>query len=106
MIRNLADFRCGQRGQCGQTPQTGAIASVPLSTLFNLFCPHHNHSGQRLAVAVDSITIDISIAYELCPHCPRCPHQKTGACQMHGDDSDCFLGGVQWDFGNRSSLVS
>jgi hypothetical protein len=105
MIRILSEIPCGQRGQCGQALQTDAISLVLLSTSPVDLCPHGKTCGQQIVKTVDSIRIDISMIYDLCPHRTRCPHQKTGACQTHVNDSNCFMGGVQWDYGNRSNRV-
>ena len=105
MIRNLSKFPCGQRGQCGQALQADAIAEVALSTSLVDLCPHEQPCGQHIVRTVDCTRIDIAMIYNRCPHCPRCPHQKTATCQTHGNDSNCFMGGVQWDFGNRSNRV-
>ena len=105
MNRNLSKFPCGQRGQCGQVLQADAIAEVALSTSPADLCPHEKLCGQNIVRNVDSTRIDISMTYDRCPHCPHCPHQKTGTCQSHGNDSHCFIGGGQWDFGNRSNRV-
>lgn len=103
MIRNLSEFPCGQRGQCGQALQTDAIASVPLSTPMVDLCPHEKHCGQHIVRTVDSTRIDISMIYDRCPHRPRCPHQKTGIWQKQRIDSRCFIGGVQWGYGSKSN---
>jgi len=103
MNRNLSEFHCEQCGQCGQSLQCDIKAAVPLSTLPTDLCPHEKHCGQRILRTADSTRTDISVTYKGCPRCPCCPHQNTGTCQTHRNDSNCFSGGVQWDFGNRSN---
>ncbi len=101
MNRNLSEFPCGQRGQCGQALQADAIAEVALSTSLVDLCPHEKPCGQHMVRTVDSTRIDISVIYNRCPHCPRCPHQKTSICQTQRIDSHCFIGGVQWGYGSK-----
>lgn len=103
MNRNLSEFHCGQCGQCGQDLQDNANTVVALSTLPNSLCPHEKHCGQRIVRTVDSTKVFFSITYVVCPHCPRCPHQKTGTCQTHRNNTEYFSGGVQWDFGSKSN---
>ena len=102
MNHNLSEFHCGQGGQCGQDLQDNANAAVAVSTLPTVRCPHKKHCGQRIIRIVDSAKVFISITYSDCPHCPRGPRQKTGTCQTHRNNTNCFSGGDQWDFGSRS----